>query len=312
MPTHDDSISFFAGRKTWVVVWLVFLSIVIAIGWTKSAENSHDERALRDWEVEHAELEKAAVVDWNRRMAEFGSLQGMPGSQKELEDELNGGAPFEFYSPAGKNLPSGDTRDVFIWTDPKYGAVYTFYFTDGIFVGLTANGGGVNGHLHPRPNYSARSNSAESLRQRIARFSTYIWCAAIFCWLAARSWRLLAAQIALAAAITSGMAWLVNPFYSITWQGVFSNDSLFFAVVMLAISAALLGITLGRAAASTSSSPAIRFRLLDLLMIITASAILLALGPFGYVALSALLATFIVFASFFLLVRAMPVNQVRQ
>ena len=83
------------------------------------------------------------------------------------------------------------------------------------------------------------------------------------------------------------MAWLVNPFYSITWSGVFSNDNLFFAALMLVASAALLGMTLQKRSARSPSISEFRFRLFDLLVIVTAAAILLATGPFGYVTLLA-------------------------
>ena len=68
---------------------------------------------------------------------------------------------------------------------------------------------------------------------------------------------------------------------------------------MLGSSAALLGISLPMRAAKTPLMSEFRFRLFDLLVIVTAVAILLAAGPFGYVTLFAALAIAIVFATFF-------------
>jgi hypothetical protein len=303
MPSHDDSASFFTRRRIGAAVWLVILSLVFVFGWRKSVENARDAQARRAWYAEQAELSKAGQIEWKRFIAQLDSLQGKPGSQKALEDELNGGAPFELQPLELAESRNNETRKVFHWTHPKYGANYSFEFDDGVLVGRGARWGGVPETLHPQPILTARTNSAEWLRQHIARFAGYIWLAAIACWIALSNWRLLTAQVSLAAALASGMAWLVNPAYSITWGGVFSNDNLFFAAVMLVSSAALLGISSPKRAARTSLMSEFRFRLFDLLVIVTATAILLAAGPFGYVALLAALAVAFVFATFFCLFR---------
>ena len=126
----------------------------------------------------------------------------------------------------------------------------------------------------------------------------YTWLAAIACWIVLRNWR-LAAQVSLAAALACGMAWLVNPFYSITWNGVFSNDNLFFAALMLVAMRALLGMSSQKRSAKTPLISEFRFRVFDLLVIVTAAAILLTAGPFGYVTLLAAVAVALVFAMFF-------------
>jgi hypothetical protein len=299
MPSHDDSTSFFARRKTWVAVWLVFLSIVFLFGWRKSVENARDTQARRVWYAEQAELTKAGQIEWTRFIAQLDSLQGKPGSQKALEDELNGGAPFDLQPLEPAESRNNKTRKVFKWSHPKYGATYSFEFDNGVLVGRGAHWGGVPETLHPQPILTARTNSAERLRQHVARFASYTWLAAIACWIVLRNWRLASAHVSLAAALACGMAWLVNPVFSITFNGVFSNDNLFFAALMLAASAALLGISSQQRSAKTPLVSEFRFRLFDLLVIITAAAILLAAGPFGYVTLLAAVAVALVFALFF-------------
>jgi hypothetical protein len=299
MSTRDDSTSFVTRRKAWAAVWLVFLSLVFVFGWRKSVENAREAQALRAWEVEHAELTKAGQIEWTRFIAQLDSLHAKPGSQKALEDELNGGVPFDLQPLEPGESRNNETRKVFNWTHPKYGADYSFEFDNGVLVGRGAHWGGVPETLHPRPKLTARTNSVERLRQHITRFASYTWLAAIACWIVLRNWRLLCAQVSLAAALASGMAWLVNPFYSITWNGVFSNDNLFFAAVMLVLSAALLGISSQKRAARPPLMSEFRFRLFDLLVIVTIAAILLAAGPFGYVTLLAAVAVALVFAMFF-------------
>jgi uncharacterized protein involved in exopolysaccharide biosynthesis len=110
--------------------------------------------------------------------------------------------------------------------------------------------------------------------------------------------RLIAAQLMLATALICGMAWLVDPNYSITWRGVFSNDNLFFSALMLFGAAALLGVTLRTGTERPPLVSEIRFRLSDGLVGMTVAAILLAIGPFGYVTLLAGMAAALIFAAF--------------
>jgi hypothetical protein len=108
----------------------------------------------------------------------------------------------------------------------------------------------------------------------------------------------LAAQVALAASLANGMAHLVNPYYSLTSRGVFSNDNLFLSALMLFGAAALLGVTLQNISARPLLISEIRFRMSDVLIGVTGAAILLAIGPFGYVTLLAGMSATLVFAAF--------------
>lgn len=282
--TRDDSTTFFAHRKPWVAVWLVFLSIMFVFGWHKSVENAREAQALREWEVEQAELSKDGQAEWNRFIARLDALQAKPGSQKALENELNGGAPFELQPLEPGESRNNETRKIFSWTHPKYGAKYSFYFDDGVLVGRSANWGGVPETLHPRPTLRARSNTADRIRRRIASAGVYTWLAAFVVWIVVSRRRLVAAHVMLAAALASGMAWLVNPAYTITGRGVFSNDNLFWAALMIVISVYLLAVTLSVHAKTELEVPRVRFGLRQLLLAVTVAAILLAAGPFGFVA----------------------------
>jgi hypothetical protein len=254
----ENSSRLFARRNTEIAVWLVFLSLILVFGWHKSVENAREDLALREWTVRQAELSKEGDAEWRRLIAQFRSLQSKPDSQKTLEDELSGGAPFELRLLKGKNYRHHEGDEAIEWSHPKYGGITTLYFREGVLRGYGGGWGGQPESLHPRPTLNAGSNSAEWLRQLIARLGAYTWLIAIACWFAFSNRRLLAAQASLAAVLASSMAWLVNPHYSISWRGVFSNDNLFWA-----------------------------------------AAILLAFGPFGYVALLAGVATALVFAAFY-------------
>ena len=103
------------------------------------------------------------------------------------------------------------------------------------------------------------------------------------------------AQVLLAAALASGMAWLVNPGYSISRQGVFSNDSLFWALVMLIFSIYLLAVTTALHSPHMALKlPSFQFRLRQLLLAVTVAAVLLAAGPFGwFVSITAIAGTLV-------------------
>src|SRR6185295_12020515 len=89
----------------------------------------------------------------------------------------------------------------------------------------------------PQPTRASRESAAELMRRPLPTVGVYAWLAATLCWCALRNWRVLAAEMSLAAALLAGMAWLVDPAYSVTSQGVFNNDNLFFAALMLLASA---------------------------------------------------------------------------
>ena len=285
-------------RRPAFTAWLAFFTVIFGFGWYKSVENARDDLALLEWNKRHAELTKEGDAEWKRLIALIDSVHSKPGSQKALEKKLNGGAPFALHALKEKERAQYEGREVFDWRHPKYGMTYSLIFENGILVGSNGGWGGVPESLHPRPLYAARTDAAEWLRQRIARSAGYAYWAAIVGWFALGKYRYLTAQIGLAAALAYGMAWLVNPYYSITWRGVLSNDNLFLGGLMLLGAAALLGVTSQNSSARPPLVSEIRFRLFDLLVVVTMAAILLAIGPFGYVALLAGLAAAIVFAAF--------------
>jgi hypothetical protein len=294
----DRTIRSFPRRKQAFAVWVAFFTLIFCFGWFKSVENARDDLALLEWNKRQADLTKEGNVEWKRLIVLLHSLQGNPGSQTSLERELNGGAPFTMRGLTAEERVQNGGREVVDWVHPKYGITYKLYFQDGTLQGSNGHWGGVPERLYPRPLYTARTDTIEWLRQRIARLAGYAYWAAMISWFALSKHRFLTAQIALAAALAYGMAWLVSPYYSITWRGVFSNDSFCLGALMLFGAAALLGVTLQNSSARPRLMSEIRFRLSDVLVTMTVTAILLAVGPFGYVTLLAGMAAALVFAAF--------------
>lgn len=290
-----NSIGYFRRHHTTFIAWAVFLALMFGFGWHKSAENERDSRALLDWKTGYAKFSQEADTEWRRLVARFRSLHAQPGSQKALEDELNGGRPFE--------LRDDGERQAAYWSHPKYGGRVTFDFEDGVVVGWKA-GGWVTPpeELYPKPQLVARTNSAEWLRLRIARLFGIAWLVAVGAWFVFRQRRIIAAQVLLGLALAYGMAQAVNPHYSVTWSGVFSNDPLFFVAVMISVSVVLLAITL--AAHSSSGKVRLQFGMRHALIAITLVAATLAAGPFGYLTLAVGMLGAALFAAAFFVNRA--------
>ena len=103
--------------------------------------------------------------------------------------------------------------------------------------------------------------------------------------------------VMLGAALASGMAWLVNPVYTISWAGVFSNDGLAFAAIMVASALYLLAVSLADEPANRLAG--VSFGMRHLLIATTLVAAVLATGPIGYVTLLTLVAGLSMFAVFY-------------
>jgi hypothetical protein len=290
-----SSFSDFLRRRVTFIAWAVFLTLVFGFGWKKSAENERESQALSDWSAGYATFSKEADAEWRRLIAYLDSVHAKPGSQKSLEVELNGGQPFE--------LRESDTnaRQLIDWSHPKYGGRASFEFENGVLVGRNANWGTPPESLYPRPQAVARTNSAEWLRLRIAKFAGIAWLIGLAIWFVFRRQRMIAAQLLLALALAYGMAQVVNPHYSLTWQGIFSNDPLFFAVVMLAVSVVLLAGTLAARTSNDTLRP--QFGVRHALIAITLIAAPLAAGPFGYLTLAVAVLGTGLFAAAFLVQR---------
>jgi hypothetical protein len=96
------------------------------------------------------------------------------------------------------------------------------------------------------------------------------------------------------------MAWLVDPYYSMASQGIFNNDNLFFATVMLLLSVWALAHVVSSMSVSGELQARFHFGLRELLLLVTVVAMMLAVGPFGYVTLLALLCSAAVFAALYI------------
>jgi hypothetical protein len=117
----------------------------------------------------------------------------------------------------------------------------------------------------------------------IPSYAAIAWLVALGVAVISRRFGLVAAEAMVVISLACGTAWLVSPLYDLSLQGIVSNDSLFFALLMYLLSLSLLAFRL-----PNDKLPRFQFQVRTLLSVTGLVAILLAMGPFGYVALAAL------------------------
>lgn len=258
---------------TTAIAWTAFLVLLTACGWYKAIENQRDWDRQIAWQTRMATLSELSRVEFRRTKDFLQSVQGKLLSLKDVERELNNGEPF--------SLRQVDDRQVAEWMHPAYGIPAVLSIEDQKLMGWNMSGGSPMQLLGNAQPMQIRYNSqAEQFRKAVRPMAVIIWvAAAVLASIRSRySW--VAAQSMLASAMTYGAATVVAPNYNLTFQGIFSNDSMFYAVIMYAISLAAMAWRWP----SRDWKP--QFQLKHLLVATTASALLLAMGSFGYFALS--------------------------
>lgn len=263
-------------------VWLVVFGLILVFGWFKSTENRRDRMRYEDWRDEHdaisaeAQKEFRVITNWFRTLRSTGA-----GAEDVVVKRMAG----------AKSLPVGedeDEYDSYEWETRRTGIRVRASFHEGKLVthGLNYSSQGLL-RVHPQPPVVRYDSLAEKVRGWIAHIAYLPWLALIPVVIFIRRFRLVVAETMFLLSLATGMSIAVAPHYSITVQGVFSNDALFGGLVMYVISL----IVLGWAHATTEGwrvEPRWQFRLSTLLAIMCLVGVLLGVGPFGYFALAAL------------------------
>ncbi|WP_145062329.1 hypothetical protein [Adhaeretor mobilis] len=257
-----------------LTVLTLVLAVILAGAWYKERENRRDWETQTAWNQKIERLTSDGLKHKEIMVAQVRSWWTKPNGLSKVESEWNDGEPLE--------LTQMDDLQHATWIDPKYNIEHKFTFRDGIVIGH-GTGWGPRSVLatYPRPANFSRSSEAESIREINLGCAIILWFHLFLASLATKDSRWLE-EGAIITAITAGVAWLVDPIHSISWHGIFSNDNLVFALIMLVLSGVLLAIRRADAAVGWG----FRFSLRGMLIAMTAVALLLALGPVGYVALA--------------------------
>lgn len=272
-------------------LWLAFCAVILIAGGRKAWENEQDRKRERAWRAQIERLQREGRVVFDRLGPLLSAAHQSDDARRLLQAELNDGLPFE--------SQASDQFDKVTWRDPRYNIQLEMTFVgDRLTVHRRNWGTAQLQQLHPRPRRNSRLNRAEQVRAGIAQFGPWVWVV-LFVVALLSPWRSKAlAEAALAASIVCGMAWLASPYYALSLQGIFSNDSLFYAVFMIGSSLTLLACR-GTKSADESVEQPVRFDLKALLGVTTLVALAVATRPYGVVVAGFLL----IGGGYYLLVR---------
>ena len=256
-----------------IVIWTLVLASILTLSWFKDAENRRDREQQLAWREHLAVLQVESEAETKRLRSWLKSLSSHPDAKQEAGQELYAGGPLP--------LAKEGNYDVARWAHPKYGTQVELTFLGDNLVGTGSRSGtGLLQSANPQPPRRAFDSKAEVIRQSIITPAILFWFLALIVAGVSTRFGRIAAEFMLAASLVYGAARLLNPAYTVTLQGVFSNDSLVFAALMYVASIVLFARRWPR------DQTTIRFSLRTLLAMTSVVAFLIAMKPVGYVAIA--------------------------
>jgi hypothetical protein len=227
MIRFDPSVQAYRIQPTLLRAVLIafFLSLFVASG--LRVWQNHSRRLAWDaYRLEQKTADAASTLTMNR-LRELFHKRPHP-TRTDLEREFNGGKPFTLDSAGHATLRQ------------PHGTAGTYLHSELHFEGNTWTGlSGTNAIVLP-PTPSAFDDFTEKVRSRMAGnpfgIAPALWGLLFLMTLAWPRGRPVTAEFLLPAALLAFAAWLVSPYYSLTPQGIFSNDMLFWGTCILVIS----------------------------------------------------------------------------
>lgn len=220
-------------RRFWRIVALVcLLGGGLRLGLTQ-----YQGMKMRAWRAACQQIETRAHQQWPLAQARIEALWEHRKSitVERLAQEFNSGQPLRFVQQ--------ETWQRAWFLDRQTGVAGEVTWRDGVWdgYGLHLNPGAL---YPPQPAPGALDAGTEALQLRLAGGNglqgplVWGWAALLVACIHPR-YRPLLAELLLGWAIVSMTIWLVIPAYSLSPSGVFSNDALFFGVIMLVVSGPL-------------------------------------------------------------------------
>jgi hypothetical protein len=259
-----------------IILWLLALALILGFGWYKSYENRADRERREAWELRRQRLQAESQQEYKRLVDWLRSVHSQPGGRQQIMEKLPGGDEFQFHDEGRRQATS--------WTHPEYGIQLQLGFEDDQLTSIAASAGEVAA-VYPMPEQMATSSRAEAVRNVAVAWGAWLWLGLLLVALASRSHGLAAAEAALAAALVCGTAWAVSPYYTLTPRGIFSHDRLIFAALKFLGSLVILAIRMTPLMTRAERPRGPQFSLRTLLAVMGLTAVLLAIGPLGYLAI---------------------------
>jgi hypothetical protein len=238
-----------ARRGLWLAVCLITIGLL-----SFRLEQMRRQRAVElQWQARVAAVEQASEAA-RIRLKGLYDQHVLKWTQPDLESALNGGKTLTIKT-------SSPTEVVTTWRDPASGRPFEFTFRRGNWSGIGTRWGSVMLPAKPGP---ARSDLIfEGLRARFAGIMVCAWVALFVMLCLLRRYRATVAHVMLPVAVLYTVACAVDMRYSLARMSILSNDSLFWAVGMVLVSAAALWVTLARRRARLSlECPACQYSLI--------------------------------------------------
>ena len=229
---HSDS--YWLRRRPALWVWLAFVCLLLCAASLRVWQNHQRRARYQAWQQQIAQGQQVGN-ETRQKMRALWKQHAWPDSlhRSDFEKVLNNGEPLA--------LSRQDERDVAVWTDPISGATFELSFQDDKWMGYR---GSSIPKAPPAPTPAVFDKATERIRSLIAGWNRgwgpAAWLVLLALCLALKRRRLLLAQLLLGTALVSFAAWLVAPNYSLTRQGVFSNDMLVLGTLMLVLSVSVM------------------------------------------------------------------------
>lgn len=239
--TRTDKSIILSRRARWVMWGFVLLVSITSFAmdtWIRN-QRAADQMA---WMARRKQLHLAADAALQKvksfRTPNQGADEFRP-RLSELEQALNGGRPFALH-PQKSEEPG---RTAYLWNDPASGREFRFTLDSFGHFGYSSNwpSGPLYSWALPAPPPPAAA--FESLRRAFIAWVSGIgvgsaaWCGVFLIFLFTTRYRPALSEVLLALAALCTVAWIVNPYFGISFRGIFSNDMLVIAGLMLLASA---------------------------------------------------------------------------
>jgi hypothetical protein len=257
------------------LAWLLLMVLILGFGWFKNAENERERQECGAYQERFRALRQLSKIHYGELTSWAKDLLKNQNPAKEIAEKLFDGdmPPFE----------KKQDEEVIRWVSPEEGLNFEFTFRQSRYCGFVSHCdyGPTGEAWTPPPNF-AHVGRAESIRRTLIPCLVFGWIAALVVFWFLSEFRQLATEAMLVLAIACGTTLMVSPFYSLTWHGIFSNDQLAYAAGMFLCSFVFLGQQFAE-----THGPEMKFQysLRTMFVVMTAVAILMAIGRVGYVAI---------------------------
>lgn len=263
----------------WIV--LAAFALIVWLAQYKAQENRASRLADRAWQDQMAQLR-------SDQAEAFQALQKKPTSIASADQARAWLTDWAGDPTVVKTTIAGEEETISC-RHPHHGVELEYTFAGELTGSTLRSNLDTLTAMYPQPVDISRTGTAEQIRQALISLLGFLWLVAVTLSLVSRRWGMASAWTALLVTFALGAAWVVDPLYSLDLRGITSNDTLFGFLIMYPIAIGSLAnhyVWRSRQAKASRGTPPVQFNLRSLLLVTTVTALLLAIGPLGYLAVA--------------------------